>query len=269
MPEFDGPLWVTGAGLSEAPARLLAESWAAERGPARFVAPSEFVGDLHGPVGALFVVSQGMSPNARLAVRWGLGHRVSVQVLTGAPDRATELGASTLAVPAEPEAGVRLLAPAIQTMAVFRLLGRTLDAHPHPLPPPPDDPPPVALVGGGDLALTAALRTLAWTALEGWRRSLGVYDGLGVGHGPLQALGRKTGAVWAFGRGEVWMEALARAAPEPLTVHRLQVDPDPVRAWLQAFEAGWRGLASLTPWPARPVDDRWLYGIEHPKTGPG
>jgi hypothetical protein len=151
MAPFDGarPVVATGAGGSEGPARVLAAALRANGRPARFEPLSAFAADEDvlsmDPCGSeLVVVSQGLSPNARIALR--CAHRfaratvlTSVSSLEG--DARDDGWAADTGRPLMPlrlmrhgpteENGllVRVVGPAAATLAALRLAGYA---------PPPD-----------------------------------------------------------------------------------------------------------------------------------
>ncbi|MBM4376887.1 MAG: hypothetical protein FJ095_17530 [Deltaproteobacteria bacterium] len=141
----DGPVVTTGAGASEGPARLCAAALEARGGQASFEPLSSFATgadleriELHRA--KLVIVSQGLCPNARVALR--VARRFdSITVLTavtpsiaappGSPPRALaearEVGAMIVRHPPAEESGllVRVLGPAAASLVALRLGGLT------------------------------------------------------------------------------------------------------------------------------------------------
>jgi creatinine amidohydrolase len=133
-----GPFAITGAGGSEGPARVFGDQLARAGLAARFIPLSSFAHP-HPPLRAadrLVVFSQGLSPNARLALAHG--QRVAARILVTAttPDatappgssphalaRAVERGWHILAhgPPSEGELLVRVIGPALATLVGLRL----------------------------------------------------------------------------------------------------------------------------------------------------
>lgn len=137
----DGPYAITGAGGSEGPARVFSDQLARSGRPARFVPLSSFArrDPPLRPDDRLVIFSQGVSPNAKLA----LAHRdkaAACAIVTAtAPDpsaepetaahalaRATEAGCVVLphGPPGEGELLVRVLGPALATLLAIRLAAR-------------------------------------------------------------------------------------------------------------------------------------------------
>lgn len=144
-------LWITGAGGSEGPARTLAALTQSADLPARFVPLSLFAMErdpaCFDPTkkhrGTLVVVSQGISPNAQLALgsRERFGHCVLVTSVEARPSAAEgsaerlvsaleREGSTLLLHPPADERGllVRIMGPAAATLVVMMLASR-LSAH--------------------------------------------------------------------------------------------------------------------------------------------
>lgn len=207
--------WVTGAGASEGPARVFVEEIVAAGRVARFMPLAPFALQVAPPRGtALVVFSQGLSPNARLALKGREAFAATVIVSAVVPghdgsasvllDRARSAGVLhwSHGPVSEPPLLLRLRGPARATMAALRLAAaitgrpqapptlRQSVAHMLERPPPegwaaaaPDGT--VALVGATVTApMTHGLR---WKLLEGAGFAAPPsWDVLQVAHGPLQ-----------------------------------------------------------------------------------
>lgn len=196
--------WVTtGIGGSEGPARVMAAALRAsgER-HARFAPLSQFACDprsLRGDV--LVVCSQGLSPNARIALQHkGFAHTLAITAATADALRAAGGGSARVAPhPPREEPGLlaRVLGPAAATLTALRIVDAlTGGAPPEGLvravraaslaPAAALDPRrPVALLCcDAGLELAHGLR---WKWLEATRAGdASVFDALGFAHGPLQ-----------------------------------------------------------------------------------
>jgi hypothetical protein len=189
--------WVTtGIGGSEGPARVMAGALRSALGVcASFVPLSRFACDADALAGdALVVFSQGLSPNARIA----LGHKgfARTLVITARGD----VGAGVaLRHPPQDEGAMlaRVQGPPAATLLGLRVVAAL-----------GGDPPPEGLVAAVREALAAPALTLdlrrpvalvlcdderelghglRWKWLEATRRSdVAAYDALGFAHGPLQ-----------------------------------------------------------------------------------
>ncbi len=140
-----GPVITTGAGASEGPARVLAATLRAGGTPARFEPLSAFASErertrMVATNAELVLVSQSLSPNARLALRRASLFRAFTVVTSVSPDaHAPPLSAPALLATAanagarivthgpkeEPGLLVRVLGPVSATLAVLRLAGAT------------------------------------------------------------------------------------------------------------------------------------------------
>jgi hypothetical protein len=266
--EPDGPMWVTGAGQSEPAARWLAEGFARTRGPAAFVPAGAYLEPAHLPRGGTYLtVSHGLSPHGSLPLEWARRLGRPAWALTARPDLAARRGARVLALPpGRPGGALRVQASALQAAAVAHLLGapcspeearRTLART---APPATGLHAPAALVStGADLALTAALRALAWAAREAWGLSVEVFDVLGSAHGPAHVWARRGTPVWAFGDSSAeWMERLKRTLDFACPIRPIDVQVGPA-AWFEAFAAGLFHLGRTASEEPLSLDDRWLY----------
>lgn len=223
-PELAGAArWVvTGIGASEWPARVLASRLRVRaRCAARFVPLSAFADAETAPDGdALVVVSQGLSPNARLALRARERFTHGLLVTGRAPSGADARGFRVCAHGPDDEPGLllRVVGPPLATFAAFRLaervaLARGFDADPtlsrEALREAPDAFARALLAakelddGPGELLAKAALtgsiafvtagdgtgelaHGLRWKLLEGLGVGAPVWDVLGFAHGPFQ-----------------------------------------------------------------------------------
>jgi hypothetical protein len=206
-----GRRWVaTGAGGSEGPARAFVAALQARGVPARFRPLSSFFATADDGA-ARVVFSQGLSPNARLALRDCPLLVVVTAVSSDEPGPAGDAlraacarGALVIShgPPAEGELLVRIEGPTRATLAGLRLAEQIAGDEPRSgrLGPAPADLPAAMSAAGqaqtalsGPLALVTAgdgwafAHGLRWKLLEG----LGVadppiWDVLQVAHGPLQ-----------------------------------------------------------------------------------
>lgn len=211
---------VTGVGASAGPARLLAWLLAHRlRRAARFVPPSAFARAEPPPARTLVVVSQGLSPNARLALRHA--HRYErVLVLTSTPpadDGAARVlaeiasrGGVVCVLPPASEEGtfLRVVGPATAALAVIAIaerargaadLGAILAAVPDVVATAADSAiaaashvpserldGPIAIASVG--VDPSALHAHRWKWLEGLRApEPSGWDLLEIAHGPIQA----------------------------------------------------------------------------------
>jgi hypothetical protein len=200
----------TGVGGSAAPARYLAWLLREALGvDARFQHLSRFV-DGAPPGDALFVFSQYLSPNARLALRRADAYARAC-VFTSSPAAVEGAPASlarvTLPPPSEAGTLVRIVGPSLAmcaAAAAVRAWGAALDLSPlgdlyagaagAPAEGLDDEilaraargTTPVAIVTGA--ADGGVARGARWKLLEGWSvREPGGYDVLEIAHGPFQA----------------------------------------------------------------------------------
>ncbi|MCB9634458.1 MAG: hypothetical protein H6721_20235 [Sandaracinus sp.] len=280
-----GDMIVTGVGGSEGPARLCA--W---RLGARFLPLSSFV------VGApqasrLVVFSQGLSPNARLALTRHAAFDECLLVTAVEPEAHPEPETRTFAATLA-EAGVRFVGhgPALESGMLARFVGPTVAAaaglrlaaalggpsfdvleaarvYDAPLDAPALGM-PLALVAAGELV--EALFGLRWKWLETFGEDPHVFDVLASAHGPLQALYEKNTTWLAFASVEVdpLVARLHEVLPPSHVLHRVRVPSDPALAFFAA--TAWLDAALLATLRARPRDlRRWpgqgadaaLYGL--------
>lgn len=251
---------VTGIGGSEGPARLFATGASTPTSPVRFVPLSSFA-STRPRAERLVLFSQGLSPNARLA----LARRADFAetLLIGAVDPETEpdlerralartlrdegVVAITHGPPHESGMLVRLVGPTVASAVALRVAsmlgGAPFDAdraarayvrcsaeNAEPLPPNA----PLALVAAG--ALTETLLGLRWKWLETFGADPHVFDVLACAHGPLQALYERPATWLAFESpaSEGLVARLSRALPSHHALRRLRVDDDPSIAFFEA-----------------------------------
>lgn len=226
LPPF-GPVahrtrWVvTAAGASEGPARLFAALLRRHlHACAAFVPLSAFApdraADVTDPSAVLVVVSQGVAPNARLALAH-VPSFASCVVVTSCPDHeglhgARELGALLVAHPPGPEQGLllRVQGPAAATLTLLRVIDALAEARGgvapfaerlDAVPDPADDQPLVLDERAGELAAAGRVAIvstdpglelahgLRWKWLEGPATcDPPCWDALQMVHGPLQHL---------------------------------------------------------------------------------
>jgi len=154
---------VTGVGASEGPARYLAMLLHRAGRRAAFTPLSTFVLGGAAALGdALVVFSQGLSPNARLALRRAPDHAAAILFTSAAPARASaevaacldafaRAGGRSIALPPDDESGtlVRLVGPAVALLAAARFAANDGAAGVDP----------AALAGLPALAASAEART--------------------------------------------------------------------------------------------------------------
>lgn len=298
-----GPFAVTGAGGSEGPARIFSDRLARAGIPARFVPLSAFVAPTP-PVrrdDRLVIVSQGLSPNARLA----LAHRSRVArcvVITATrPTRDGDERSAALAEvaqeghhvithgpPREGELLVRVLGPALATLAVLRLAGE-ITGDPLPvtdlgaavaraLAAAPEGELPrealTALVIAGDGGARA--HGLRWKILEALERGdPPVWDVLQFAHGPLQQYFDAPATLITLERADphhaALFERLAAVVPAHHRLLRLKATlPEPL-AWFEhdamldavVLRELRRDPRDLVQWPGK-GQDQALYAIARP-----
>ncbi|MCA9614243.1 MAG: hypothetical protein H6720_12650 [Sandaracinus sp.] len=276
---------VTGVGGSEGPARLFA--W---RLGARFLPLSSFAfGAPH--ASRLVVFSQGLSPNARLALTDPRAFDECLLVTAVDPVTHPEPEARAFAARLA-DAGARFVAhgPAVESGMLARFVGPTVAAaaglrlaaalggasfdvleaarvYDAPLDAPALGS-PLALVAAGESV--EALFGLRWKWLETFGEDPHVFDVLASAHGPLQALYEKNATWLAFASVEVdpLVARLRDVLPSSHVLHRVRVPSDPALAFFAA--TAWLDAALLATLRARPRDlRRWpgqgadaaLYGL--------
>lgn len=275
LPELAGHArWVvTGVGASEGPARLFAGELADRA--ARFVPISTFLG-APPPADVLVVVSQGLSPNARLALRHHGAYRAAILVTA----RQVALDGVTVLAhgPVEDEEGLlRVLGPALATRMLLHLAehvrgvrypGALREAMARAAAEAPNVElafgPPAILAFGADGERAHGLRTKLLEALLGPEPP--IWDLCGVVHGPLQSFYDERRVLLVLeGSAEARFlrERLAQViAPERHRLHVFRAElPGPLayfeyaaafdRVVLAALRARPRDLAA---WPARGCD---------------
>lgn len=210
---------VTGIGASEGPAQLLVAVLLELGWRARFVPASSFVSEQDGREAALIVFSQGLCPNARLALRQASRYQTAVLLTTvtgvekDGPLKAAlldgfrEAGGVVWTHPPAREGGslVRLVGPACATLAALRLARRLgsrgappswcerLNEVPGAVDRTFDEPrarldaDPAVFLAIGELA--PLLPSLCWKWQEGLFAPLPhAIELLSFMHGPLQSL---------------------------------------------------------------------------------
>jgi creatinine amidohydrolase len=215
-------LVVTGVGASEGPARYLVALAALAGVRATFAPLSAFLGPVPARLGdTLVVFSQGLSPNARLAIAQAGTFRRALLVTSVAEARASAevaaplarfrgAGGEVLVLPPEDEPGTltRVLGPAVALVAAARLgarLGAAVDeaalrAAPGALASAPRrareaiaGAPPGALHRRIALVTIGASADAAHGLVGKWLEGLGapppaLWDVLAVAHGPFHQL---------------------------------------------------------------------------------
>lgn len=282
---------VTGIGLSEGPARALVALLCHLRGVrARFAPLSAFSEPPRGD--ALVLFSQGLCPNARMALRTG-DHYAQRWLLTGAPPRAAAHAALVEQARArgfvivghppssEPGLLLRVLGPAAATLAALRFACPERDLS--------ELPARVAAAASratealtGEVAFVTAhgydayCHGLAWKWHEGlYRPPPPIWDALQVVHGPLQSFYERPQTLLALCHEGAATEArlfdrlesllvpgrhklvrLTAAGPAPLGL--LEHDAMVNQLLLQAIAAA---DIDLSHWPAKDRDGA-IYGLE-------
>ncbi|MEM6367063.1 MAG: hypothetical protein AAGD10_00695 [Myxococcota bacterium] len=248
----DLPLVVTGAGLSGCIGRWFADAWP---GRARFVGPALFLDrDPDREKQQLLVLSQSLSPHARLAIRSGPGYAHCV--VCGSTDPRPILAeAEWIQTRATREGGLRIEGPLAQIEALQALLS---NADEGAAAESGSARPPVALLHDGRPWARLFAELTAWTLLEllgaGAARS---FEALNFAHGGLQALPRdRQGELWLFGRFAAPLREILNEAVSP---HRLRMVGLGADAWRTI-------VRPMQVWPQRApfAPDGPLYGLEGP-----
>jgi hypothetical protein len=289
-----GLVVTTGVGSSEAPARRCAALLRRVGMPASFAPISAFATS-SAPSGAeLVVFSQGLSPNAGLALGAASMFERVVLFTSVAPgtDRARicgldvslRAGVELSVLPPQQEDGIlpRVLGPVVASLAahlsVMAASGGSL-ADPRKLPvaeafaraareaPALDRPTsarPAALVACADQLEMTFGSANAW--LEGLREPPPFsWDVLGLAHGPLQMAHDRPLLAFALeraavtGEGELF-DRLVKALPAPHHVVRIRAELPPGLAWLEHEAAMLQVVARELA--ARPRDLGWGPGRE-------
>jgi creatinine amidohydrolase len=272
FPRPEGTLHVVGAGGSSGPATVLVACLRARGWLAEVCTPSRFVTEP--PEGATCIVSQGMSPNARLA----LGRARGRTMLVTASDIAHEV---VLRHGPRSENGmlVRVVGPVLATLAAMRFAGIAIDpalpdrirGAPPAVPQQPFDH--IVLIAAGAYAeLVVGLR---WKLLE----ALGygdppIYGVLQFAHGPFQQLFERRVLVVVLDRGTPAEEPLfARLSemvvPERHVLLRLRATLPYPSCWFEhdaQLNALMLALLERAPrdlidWPGK-GRDAGLYGLD-------
>jgi hypothetical protein len=288
----------TGIGASEGPARVLAATLAEAGWAARFCAMSCFAGAA--PAAELLVVfSQGLSPNARLALagaersalRWLV---TSVDAAASLPAKRQQLAAFCergfvpIVMPplAEPNTLVRLVGPTVAMLAAMRLaahllgdragaarLGAAPAAYRTSQERGPLDRAPLALLTIGTPAEQAHAHR--WKLLESLLRGdPPVWDVLQFAHGPLQAFHAHplNLLVLETGAGSPLLQRLTRTLDptRQRVIHLPSTQRDELAFFEHAAAIDALLLATLEAaprdlfdWPARGGDGP-LYGLDAP-----
>jgi hypothetical protein len=252
------PIGFTGSGLSGIIAR-----WTAEERPGRWLAPGSFVDPDFRWSAPLIVFSQNLSHHARLALNHP-GVQGPVVVVSEAEPPAADVW---LRLPGTREGRLRLLGPWSQVHAARHLLRRpapTTAPGAAVLEPPPsiDSGLPRWVLHSGPPEAALAARLLAWSALELSAEPVPwTGDPLECAHGPLHALMRSPGPVWA----------VVQSRRQPL-IQRLRacgvgaVDELTGRVFEDWWRAGWSRLGSVAATTVE-LNDGPLYGLSSPLEG--
>ena len=253
---------------------MLARSLAARGWPVAVVPPSRFAVD--DPAHALCVVSQGLSPNARLALDGATGPTLLITAADA--DHGTVLRHGPAA---ENNMLVRVVGPVLATLAALRFAGlvdeRALDAVPQRSAVAHCDVPEarfdrLAIITAGDYCDLA--HGFRWKLLE----TLGfgdppVYDVLQFAHGPFQQLYHERVLLIVLDRGTPREQPLfARlremVVPERHTTLRLTATLPAPLCWFEhdallnhvVLELLRRHPRDLINWPGKGRDQS-LYGL--------
>lgn len=194
------PWIVTGAGGSEGPARMLAELLVSQAGLAAvFRPPSAFLTTPRAPA-ALCVVSQHLSPHAKMA----LAHAGARVLLTAEPTLPADvpLGVRQILhgpLRREDTLLARVLGPELATLAALRwidaLCNQSYGAAQHEIPSAvaqalqraePLSDAPIVILTHGELGSAAATGIAARMAEALLRPDVAVFDLFAFAHGPLQ-----------------------------------------------------------------------------------
>lgn len=265
-PTVVGSTVVTGIGGSEGPARLFAAAATTPTSSARFVPLSSFV-SARPQAERLVVISQGLSPNARLALRRSDDFAETIVVGAVDPDVTCDTSSAasdterrelaralrdrgvalvTHGPPTESGMLVRLVGPTVASSVALRLAaalgGAPFDAEraasAYAAARSTVDPialdAPLVLAAAG--ALTESLFGLRWKWLETFGADPHVFDVLACAHGPLQALYERpaTWLVFESPASEPLVGRLARVLPPRHALRRLRVSDDPAIAFFEA-----------------------------------
>jgi len=286
LPRDAGRVLVTGAGMSEGPARLMAALLAEAGQPGAFVPMSEFVTETPPRDGdTLVVFSQGLSPNARFPLIHLPSFRHAFLITSVRPDpeapagdarraaaEAERNGARVVCVPPEDESGLllRVVGPAVAALAGALLalpharaqLASVPSLYAEALAAPAEPlfiggrSAPIALVASGRYA--NACHGLAWKLLEGLLLPAPpVWDVLQVAHGPLQSFYEREQIVIALERKDAREGPLLECLAQTLVPsrHRLLRVPSRSPGALAWFEHDARlDALLLATLRARPID---------------
>ena len=271
-----GPVSIVGAGGSAGPARMLAACLP----NARVVPPSQMLLS-DPPDGRMVVISQGLSPNARLALSRARGRTMLITAADETPADADVV----LRHGPETENGmlVRVVGPVLASLASIRFADVALEEELGALPKRieqascevPSDFDHIAFVTAGDyLDLCHGLR---WKILE----TLGygdapIYDVLQFAHGPFQQLFDRRVLLIVVDRGTAAERRLydrlgamvAQAAQH--TIVRLTSSLLFPLCWFEhdaqlnqlVLELLRRSPRDLIDWRGKGLDDQ-LYGLDH------
>jgi hypothetical protein len=260
----DAGIWiVSGIGASEGPARLLVAELASAGVPAIFHPVTSFLGDTSPQGAVLVVVSQRLSPNARLPLRHRGRYGATILVTTldpAADEQARALAAEGVCLVVHgpvTEDGLllRVQGPAVANLMVLRLAlavriaqslpkpawasaleGFAPNAAEHEALPSDALFDPIAFVAcGEDVSLACGLRHKLLEGLGSGEPH--IWDGCGIVHGPLQSF---------YERRQLLL-ALLRTGDEPTlgVFARLEKVLDPTRHRMLVLRATLPGPLAL------------------------
>lgn len=299
LPALERPVrrvLTTGIGLSEAPARLLASALVDRAVCARFCVTSQ-VGEQSRADDLVIVFSQGLSPNARLALGPGAGANMRWLVTSVEPGSATPAQAEFLAsclvqgvraivVPPPGESGalVRLVGPTVAALIALRLAA-SLSADQALAQQLRDAPACYRALSLGTTLDDATLGLVAvgmhpeWVHAHRWklletllRDDPPIWEALQFAHGPLQTYYERRLTLLAFeagGRSPLVERIVQTLHPQRHRLVRVSSSLPPELAFfehtatldallLQAVQSSGRDLFD---WPARHADGP-LYDLE-------
>jgi len=275
VPRLDGPVVTTGVGQSTGPAEILADALrgrgirADSRRLSRFLVPGS------SEDATLVVFSQGLSPNATLALARAAAFRRTLLVTSAKAPALPGVEVVEVPCPSESESLLRVAGPLVAATAALRLAGALA---------PPDLPVRVerALAAGGPALGSASLvlspsclptaRAVGWLLLEATGRWALATDALELAHGPLQSIYEREASLLCLRSSAdppgIWDRVAAVLVPERHTLVSLDATLDPPWASVEHLARAIgllladleREPRDLSHWPAQGLDGP-LYGM--------